>query len=339
VSEPPPRASRLGVVEYAAGVRARDRTVLGRALTLVESNTPADQKLAQELLVQLLPDTGKAFRIGVSGVPGAGKSTFIEAFGMMLVEAGHRVAVLAIDPSSGVTGGSILGDKTRMARLSRDDRAFIRPSPASGSLGGVGRKTRESILLCEAAGFDVVLVETVGVGQSETLVADMVDTFLLLMLPGGGDELRGIKRGILEHADVLAINKADLSPELARGAKRDYSAALRVLRAGGAGGEHAAWSVPVTMISALSGSGLPELWNELQQHRAHMQQHGRFETRRREQLLDWMWSLAEERVLSALRTHPGVMARAPQLEAAVAAGKLTPTLGAREILEAFGIRD
>ena len=334
---PPARAARLGVTEYAAGVRACDRTVLGRALTLVESNTEADQKLAQELLVQLLPDTGKAFRIGISGVPGVGKSTFIEAFGMLLVELGHRVAVLAIDPSSGVTGGSILGDKTRMARLSRDSRAFIRPSPASGSLGGVGRKTRESVLLCEAAGFDVVLVETVGVGQSERLVADMVDTFLVLMLPGGGDELQGIKRGILEHADVLAVNKADASPELARTAKRDYSAALRVLRAGAV--DHGGWTVPVTMISALTGAGLPELWQELQAHKAQLEAQGRFEARRKQQLLHWMWSLAEERVLAALRAHPEVAARAPELEAAILAGKLTPTLGAKALLAAFGIED
>jgi LAO/AO transport system kinase len=332
-----PRAARLGVAEYAAGVRACDRTVLGRALTLVESNTLADQKLAQELLVQLLPDTGKAFRIGVSGVPGVGKSTFIETFGMMLVELGHRVAVLAIDPSSGVTGGSILGDKTRMARLSRDGRAFIRPSPSSGSLGGVARKTRESVLVCEAAGFDVVLVETVGVGQSEMLVADLVDTFLVLMLPGGGDELQGIKRGILEHADVLAVNKADASPELARNAKRDYSAALRVLRAGAV--DQGGWSVPVTMISALTGSGLPELWAELQRHKELMQASGRFEARRKQQLLQWMWSLVEERVLVALRSHPDVAARAPQLEAAILSGKMTPTLGAKELLEAFGIED
>jgi LAO/AO transport system kinase len=330
------RSGKLSVRQYAEGVRERDRTVLGRAITLVESNTPADQELAQELLLEILPDTGKAYRIGITGVPGVGKSTFIESFGTQLTAEQHRVAVLAVDPTSGVTGGSILGDKTRMAKLSRDDNAFIRPSPSSGSLGGVTRKTRESMLVCEAAGFDVLLVETVGVGQSETVVADMVDFFLVLMLPGAGDELQGIKRGILEHADAIAVNKADLAGDAARAAKREYMSALRVMHGAGAE-EDTGWSVPVLMVSALTGSGLPELWAKIGEHRATMQQNGRFASRRREQLRRWMWSMVEDRALQALRSHPEVQRRAPALEADVLAGKITPTLGARALLEAFGL--
>jgi len=336
VSQAPPRAGKPSVAEYAAGVRACDRMLLGRALTLIESNTAADQRLAQELLVELLPHTGGAQRIGITGVPGVGKSTFIDTFGSLLTQQAHRVAVLAIDPTSGVTQGSILGDKTRMARLVRDPQAFVRPSPSGGSLGGVARKTRESVLLCEAAGFDVVLIETVGVGQSETVVADMVDCFLVLMLPGAGDELQGIKRGILELADVIAVNKADASPEAARNAKRDYSAALRVMHGAG-GGEHGSWQVPVTLISGQNGDGVELLWTQVQEYRAAMQQSGRFEQKRREQLRGWMWSMVERRVLAALHEHPEVRALAPQLEGEVLAGKLTPTLGARALLEAFGI--
>jgi LAO/AO transport system kinase len=336
VSKPGPAPrGRLSVQEYAAGIRARDRTTLGRAITLVESNAPADQALAQQLLLEILPDTGKAYRIGISGVPGVGKSTFIDAFGTQLTAARHAVAVLAIDPTSGVTAGSILGDKTRMARLSRDERAFIRPSPSSGSLGGVTRKTRESMLVCEAAGFDVILVETVGVGQGETVVHDMVDFFLVLMLPGAGDELQGIKRGILELADLIAVNKSDMNPDAARHAKRDYSSALRVMH--GAGAEDTGWSVPVLMTSALSGNGLPELWEKIGEHRRVMEQNGRFQDKRRTQLTHWMWSMVEDRVLHALRTHPEVQRRAPELERDVLAGKVTPTLGARALLEAFGI--
>ena len=335
MSDPPPRAGKPSVAEYAAGVRACDRMLLGRALTLIESNTAGDQRLAQELLIELLPYTGGARRIGITGVPGVGKSTFIDTLGSLLTQRGHRVAVLAIDPTSGVTQGSILGDKTRMARLVRDPQAFVRPSPSGGSLGGVARKTRESVLLCEAAGFDVVLIETVGVGQSETVVADMVDCFLVLMLPGAGDELQGIKRGILELADVIAVNKADASPEAARNAKRDYSAALRVMHGAG-GGEHD-WQVPVSLVSGQSGDGVEQLWTKVQEHRAALQQSGRFEQKRREQLRGWMWSMVERRVLAALHEHPAVRGLAPQLEGDVLAGKLTPTLGARALLEAFGI--
>jgi LAO/AO transport system kinase len=297
--------------------------------------------------VSILPDTGKALRIGISGVPGVGKSTFIDAFGTQLTLAGHRVAVLAVDPTSGITGGSILGDKTRMARLARDPQAFVRPSPSSGSLGGVTRKTRESMLVCEAAGFDVILVETVGVGQSETMVAEMVDCFLVLMLPGAGDELQGIKRGILELADLVAVNKADSNPEAARVAKREYMGALRVLHGGRAAGgssqidgmtaQQAPWSTPVLMVSALTGDGLGALWDKVQEFRALMEQSGQLAAKRQEQLRRWMWSMVEARVLDALRTHPEVKRRVPALEADVLAGKLTPTLGARALLEAFGI--
>jgi LAO/AO transport system kinase len=332
-----PRAGKLSVAEYAAGVRARDRVLLGRALTLVESNAAHDQKLAQELLVELLPQTGGALRIGITGVPGVGKSTFIDTFGSLLTAQGHRVAVLAIDPTSGVTQGSILGDKTRMARLVRDANAFVRPSPSGGSLGGVARKTRESVLICEAAGYDVVLIETVGVGQSETVVADMVDCFLVLMLPGAGDELQGIKRGILEVADVIAVNKADAAPESARNAKRDYSAALRVMH--GAGGGDSSWQVPVLLISAQTGDGVDGLWAKLQEHRDSRRASGRFEQKRSAQLRSWMWSMVERRVLAALHEHPEVTKLAPQLEADVLAGKLTPTLGAQALLRAFGITD
>lgn len=328
------RAGRLSIDAYLAGITARDRTVLGRAITLVESNSNDDRKLAQALLVKLLPSTGKAYRIGISGVPGVGKSTFIESLGSNLTTAGHRVAVLAVDPTSGVTGGSILGDKTRMPRLSRDDAAFIRPSPAAGSLGGVTRKTRESMLVCEAAGFDVVLVETVGVGQSETTVAEMVDFFVVLMLPGAGDELQGIKRGILEHADLIAVNKADANPQAARLAKRDYLSALRVTR----GTDHDAnWSVPVLTVSALTGQGLDVLWTKVDEHRQAMQRSGRFDAKRREQLRRWMWSMVENRVLDALRDHPEVQRLAARLEGELLAGKTTPTLGAQELLQAFGI--
>jgi LAO/AO transport system kinase len=343
----PPRKPKLNLDDFVAGIRACDRTVLGRAITLVESNAAADQALAQDLLVRILPDTGNALRIGISGVPGVGKSTFIDAFGTQLTAAGHRVAVLAVDPTSGVTGGSILGDKTRMARLSRDPQAFVRPSPTSGSLGGVTRKTRESMLVCEAAGFDVILVETVGVGQSETVVAEMVDCFLVLMLPGAGDELQGIKRGILELADVVAINKADSNPEAARVAKREYMSALRVMHGGHAagGGTHltsaapqqADWSTPVLMVSALTGHGLDGLWDEVERFRTLLTQSGQLAAKRQEQLRRWMWSMVEDRVLAAVRAHPEVQRRAPGLEADVLAGKITPTLGARALLEAFGI--
>jgi LAO/AO transport system kinase len=327
------RRKKLNREEYVRGVRACDRAILGRAITLVESNAKRDQELAQQVLIELLPLSGRSRRIGITGVPGVGKSTFIEALGSNLTAAGHRVAVLAVDPTSGVSGGSILGDKTRMTKLSRDPNAFVRPSPASGSLGGVARKTRETMLLCEAAGFDVVLVETVGVGQSETTVAEMVDFFLVLMLANAGDELQGIKRGIMELADMIAINKAEAENAVAaRNAKRDYMAALRLMR-----GTHPDWKPPVIVISGLHNQGLDLLWEKIEEHRALFEENGVLAQRRREQMRRWMWSMVDDRVLRALRNHPEVIARAAQLEAAVLSGQLTATLGAEALLRAFGI--
>ena len=324
---------KLSIDQYVDGVLQRDRAVLGRAITLVESHSPADMERAQELLLKLQPHQAPSHRIGVTGVPGVGKSTFIEAFGSNLTAAGKRVAVLAIDPTSGITGGSILGDKTRMNRLSRDPNAFVRPSPSSGSLGGVARKTRETMIVCEAAGYDVVLVETVGVGQSETAVAAMVDFFLVLMLANAGDELQGIKRGIVELADAIAINKADGdNMALARSAKKEYSGALRLMRPSEDG-----WKPPVVMISGLHNQGLDVLWEQIEAHRATMQASGRFDAKRQGQLCDWMWSMVDERVLHALRAHPEVQRLRPILEEQLAAGETTATLGALELLRAFGV--
>jgi LAO/AO transport system kinase len=325
------KRQRLTLEQYVAGVRGCERSVLGRAITLVESNAKRDQDLAQRMLVELLPFTGKARRVGITGVPGVGKSTFIEALGTNLTAAGKRVAVLAVDPTSGLSGGSILGDKTRMTKLSRDPDAFVRPSPASGSLGGVARKTRETMLVCEAAGFDVVLVETVGVGQSETTVAEMVDFFLVLMLANAGDELQGIKRGIMELADMIAINKAEAdNAGAARHAKREYMAALRLMR-----GSHPAWKPPVIAVSGLHNQGLDLLWAKIEEHRELFEGNGVLQARRREQMRRWMWSMVDDRLLRAVRSHPAVAARAAQLEAAVLEGKLTATLGAEAILRAF----
>ena len=316
------------------GIRTRDRASLGRALTLVESNQPDHRRRAQELLAEILPSTGGAHRIGISGVPGVGKSTFIEAFGLSLIEGGHRVAVLAVDPSSSVSKGSILGDKTRMEQLTRSDAAFIRPSPAGGSLGGVARKTREAILVCEAAGFDMVLVETVGVGQSETTVADMVDFFLVLKLAGAGDELQGIKRGILELADLIAINKADgdnlAAAELAR---TEFERALDILRP--ATGDQ--WMPKVVTSSAVTGDGLDTIHEIIIEHRAFLEANDTFESRRSTQQLHWMWSLVEEGLKAAVREHPEVVNRIEDLESAVVEGRTTATVAAEEILRAFRI--
>jgi len=328
----PSRRKRLSLDAYVQGVLGSDRAVLGRAITLVESSVAADQDLAQELLLRILPHTGNSQRIGITGVPGVGKSTLIEAFGRNLTALGHRVAVLAVDPTSGVTGGSILGDKTRMNELSRDPNAFVRPSPSGGSLGGVTRKTRESMLVCEAAGFDVILVETVGVGQSETTVSEMVDCFLVLMLANAGDELQGIKRGVLELADLIAINKADQSQASANQAKQEYSGAMRLMRM-----KHGLWRPPVFTVSGLQNQGLDLLWGKVQEHRELLQQHGMLERVRKEQLKRWMWTMVDDRVLAALRAHPEVAAQAAELERQVLAGELTPTRGAQAILRAFGI--
>lgn len=326
-------APRLTVDRYVAGVREGDRTVLARAITLIESTLPADQALAAEVLARLLPESGGATRVGISGVPGVGKSTFIETLGMDLIDQGRRVAVLAVDPTSSRSGGSILGDKSRMQRLAAADAAFIRPSPNARTLGGVARRTRESMLLCEAAGFDVVLIETVGVGQSETAVADMVDFFLLLLLPGAGDELQGIKRGIVELADLVAVNKADgVGESAARHAVSDYGAALHYLRAREDG-----WVARVVAISGLTGAGVHDLWGVVEEHRAARLSSGQLHARRRDQSQRWLWSLVEERVLAAFRAHPEVARIAPGLERAVVQDELPVSRAAEELLRAFGI--
>ncbi len=319
--------------ELADGVRSGNRALLGRAITLVESRRPDHQTAAQKLLLALTPDAGRAHRVGITGVPGVGKSTFIEALGCVLTAAGHRVAVLAVDPSSSRSGGSILGDKTRMQRLSVDPNAFIRPSPSSGTLGGVTRVTRETMVVVEAAGFDVVLVETVGAGQSETAVADMVDLFLVLMLPGAGDELQGIKKGVLEVADMIAVNKADGDNAVrAKQAALDYEAALHILTPASA-----TWSPPVLTVSALREQGLDELWAKVEEHRRLLSETGEFQARRRRQLVGWMWSMVEDRVLDALHAHPDVAATTQETEQAVLDGRLTPTLAAQALLDAFGV--
>jgi LAO/AO transport system kinase len=307
--------------------------VLSRAITLIESARSEHQARAQAVLLELLPSTGSAQRIGITGVPGVGKSTFIDALGTFLTARGHKVAVLAVDPSSTRTGGSILGDKTRMARLAVDPHAFIRPSPSGGTLGGVARMTRETMLLCEAASFDVVLVETVGVGQSETMVAGMVDFFLALMLPGAGDELQGIKKGLLELADLIAVNKADGDNRLrAQQAVTHYKNALRIIEP-----ESASWRPPVLAISALTGDGLEELWTLIGRHRERLSATGELQAKRRRQQVQWLHALLEDRLMQALRRHPKVRALLPELERQVAQGLLTPTLAVKHILDAFGI--
>lgn len=327
------RRRELSVSEYVEGVLAGDRVTMGRAITLVESILPAHEALAEKMLVQLLPHAGKAHRVGITGIPGAGKSTFIEAMGMRLTKHGHKVAVLAIDPSSMVTGGSILGDKTRMQELATNPQAFIRPSPSAGSLGGVARKTRETMIVCEAAGFDVVIVETVGTGQSETLVNDMVDCFLLLLVAGAGDELQGIKRGILELADIVAINKADGDNiERAELARRQYANGLHFMRP-----KVASWQPQAVTCSARSGAGLDELWSLVLGHRKALSAAGDFEAHRKEQLVRWMWSMINERLSAAFREHPQVQLRMTPLEQAVALGQVTASQAAAELLKAFGI--
>jgi len=323
--------ARPSVEDLYAGIRAGNRAMLARAITLVESERASDFEDAQRLLNMLLPDTGNAIRIGISGIPGAGKSTFIDAFGMMLTEQGKRVAVLAIDPSSTVSRGSILGDKTRMARLSREETAFIRPSPSSGTLGGVHRKTRETMLLCEAFGFDTVIIETVGVGQSETVVAEMVDVYLVLMIAGTGDELQGIKRGILEVADILAINKADGdNVKRAQLARRELQTALHLMR-----GSRKGWQPPVLACSALEGTGLDAIWEQILKHRAMMEASGEFTRKRSGQAIDWMWNMIEDGLLSSLRQNDDIAAKTSELEARVNRGELTPSSAATAVLEAY----
>jgi len=324
----PPDDARL-----AEGVLKGERAALARAITLVESRRSDHRARAQALLQGLLPRTGGALRVGITGVPGVGKSTTIDALGTYLTAKGHKVAVLAVDPSSSRTGGSILGDKTRMARLSVDPRAFIRPSPSGGTLGGIAAKTRETMLLCEAAGFDVVLVETVGVGQSETAVADLTDTFLVLMLPGAGDELQGIKKGVLELADIVAVNKADGDNIVrARAAAGEYRAALHLL-----GARQAHWAPPVLTYSALTGGGIGEVWDQVELHRHKCEAAGAFAATRRAQQVRWMWTLLHEKLADRIAHDPGIKARVPTLEAQVADGTLSPALAATEIAAMLGL--
>ena len=316
--------------DLAARLAAGDRQALARAITLVESTHPEHLAEARRLLAAALPRTGGAQRVGISGAPGVGKSTFIEALGLGLVGQGHRLAVLAVDPSSRRGGGALLGDKTRMAGLARDARAFIRPSPAGETLGGVARRTREALLLCEAAGFDVVIVETVGVGQSETAVAEMVDSFVLLLAPGGGDGLQGLKRGIVELADLLVVTKADgaLAPAAAR-MRADYVAALRLLRPA-----DPAWSPRVLACSARTGEGVAAVWEAVRDHRRALGPEG-IARRRAAQARAWLWSEIDAALKAAFRRHPGVRARLEALEAAVVAGETTPDAAAAELLAAF----
>lgn len=315
----------------ATAVRDGNRRALAQAITLIESTRADHRAAACKLLEQLIPYSGNSIRLGISGVPGVGKSTFVEALGNHVIDEGHRVAVLTVDPSSAISGGSILGDKTRMELLSRRPEAYIRPSPAGRTLGGVTRRSREALILCEVAGFDVVIVETVGVGQSETKVADMTDMFVLLQLPGGGDELQGIKRGIMELADLILINKADDELQtLASRSVADYRNALRLLRP-----RSINWKVEVRTCSARDGDGIAEAWALVLQHRSVHEASGELKTRRAAQARDWMWSEVSDNLLLALQGDKQVREKIPLLEAAASAGQIPPTIAARQLLELF----
>ena len=313
------------------GVLAEQRRPLAKTITLIESQRADHKQRARSVLEGLLPHTGRSMRVGISGVPGVGKSTFIEALGLYLIEQGHKVAVLAVDPSSSVTGGSILGDKTRMELLSQRIEAFIRPSPSAGSLGGVAEKTREAMLVCEAAGFDVIIIETVGVGQSETAVAGMTDIFCLLQLPNAGDDLQAIKKGIMEIADLIVINKADINPQAANVARSQIKSALGMLR-------HASpnWTPPVLMLSALQMQGIAEFWNTIENYRSTMQRSGEFEARRRHQARAWMWELIDQGLRARFASHARVQHDLPGLQAAVEAGQTTPSAAAMRLLGYLG---
>lgn len=316
--------------DLAAAIRAGDRAALPRAITLLESTRADHQERAQQLLLALTPDSGNAHRVGITGIPGVGKSTSIEALGMHLIERGHRVAVLAVDPSSTRSGGSILGDKTRMSRLAVHPDAYIRPSPTSGTLGGVAKATRETVVLLEAAGFDVIVIETVGVGQSEVAVANMVDTFVLLTLARSGDQLQGIKKGVLELADIVVVNKAD-GEHLAeaRSAARELSGAIRLIHP-----RETLWRPPVLTMSAVEGTGLAELWETVERHRQVLSEAGEFEARRRSQQVDWTWQMVRDSVVNRVLSNPQVRSMKADVERRVKAGELTPALAAQQILDA-----
>jgi LAO/AO transport system kinase len=326
-----PRRRQLATDEIVAGVRAGDRMIMARAITLVESAAPVHQQQAQEVLTALLPHRCASLRVGITGVPGAGKSTFIEALGTTLTARGHKVAVTAVDPSSSLTGGSVLGDKTRMEKLATDPSAFIRPSPAGGTLGGVARKTREAIIIFEAAGYDVILVETVGVGQSETLVRSMVDFFLLVLIAGAGDELQGIKKGVVELADAILINKADgPGRKAALAARAEFEHVLHYLRPATEG-----WQPRAFTCSALGGEGIDEIWQVVQKHREITTASGLFTRRRQEQETDWVAALVREGLAELYAAHPRVWELQEDLERQVAAGEMPATTAARLLLDAF----
>jgi len=326
-----PATDNLDISALAPRVRAGDRRALARAITLIESRRADHQARADALLGDLLSDSGRALRLAITGAPGVGKSTFIEALGLHLVAAGHRPAVLAIDPSSARSGGSLLGDKTRMEKLSRHDRAFIRPSPSSGALGGVARRTREAILLCEAAGFDPVIIETVGVGQSETTAASLTDMFVLLLAPGGGDELQGLKRGIIELADLVLINKADGAlVASARALAADYRSALSILRP-----RRGNWRPEVQLCSALERRGIAEVWAVTQRYRAELGSSGDIEQGRAEQAREWLWREVREQLIADLADEPGFARAIAALEADVVVGRILPTVAARRLLDQY----
>jgi len=327
------RGQAPDLARLAHGIRAGERAVLARAITLIESKRSDHQKAARQLVQDLLPLAGRAVRVGITGAPGVGKSTTIDALGTFLTRQSRKVAVLAVDPSSARTGGSILADKTRMARLAADEGAFIRPSPSAGTLGGVAAKTRETMLACEAAGFDAILVETVGIGQSETAVADMTDFFLALMLPGAGDELQGLKKGLVELADMIAVNKADGDNlSRARAAAAEYRAALHILTP-----RSSNWTPPVVTYSALTGDGIAELWAQVIAHRDRLTATGELAARRREQQVKWMWTMLDDFWRMRIAAEPKLRAKLPQIEAAVAAGELTPTRAVDELVATLGM--
>ncbi len=330
---PPPAGlpPRLTVADYYEGIRQGNRGILARSITLVESNLPRHGEVAQQLLQSLLPHAGNAVRVGITGVPGAGKSTFIEGLGCRLCQQGHKVAVLAVDPSSTVTKGSILGDKTRMEQLNRHPNAFIRPSPSGGTLGGVARKSRETMILCEAAGYDIILVETVGVGQSEVTVRSMVDCFLLLALTGAGDELQGMKKGVMELADFIVVNKADGDNRVrALTVRGEYEQILHYLRPATEG-----WVTQALTCSALYGDGIPELWSKVGQFITHTQTSGAFTTRRQHQALAWLRTMVEEHLYRRFYEHPAVLAQLPRIEQGVAGGELMATKAVTELLAVY----